>query len=136
MIPEVRTEQEFESILSKNLVTVVFFIKEDSDHSNELLGRIQLELIPNLREVNGVALIKIPLDTEVDFASLFNINEVPCTLVFYKGQKVSFYVQDRDNKLYKTDRFMGNDPKLPNKLFRFILHLFKRYKGEKDNHNS
>jgi len=131
MISEVRTETKFNSILSKNLVVVVFFIKKDSDHSSELLGRIQLELVPNLRNVNGVALIKIPMDSEVDFTSYFNINELPCTLVFYKGEKVSFYLQDSENKLYKTDRFMGNDPKLPNKLFRFILNLFRKFKGEK-----
>jgi hypothetical protein len=90
-----------------------------------------LELVPNLRNVDGVALIKIPLDSEVDFTSYFNINEVPSTLIFYKGEKVSFYLQDRENKLYKTDRFMGNDPKLPNKLFRFILNLFRKFKEEK-----
>lgn len=131
MISEVKTEEKFNSILSENLVVVVFFIKKDSDHSSELLGRIQLELVPNLRNVNGVALIKIPLDSEVDFTSYFNINEVPSTLIFYKGEKVSFYLQDRENKLYKTDRFMGNDPKLPNKLFRFILNLFRKFKEEK-----
>lgn len=131
MISEVKTEEKFNSILSENLVTVVFFIKEDSDYSNELMGRIKLELVPDLRDVSGVALIKIPIDCEVDFTTYFNINEVPCTLVFYKGEKVSFYLQDKENKMYKTDRFMGNDPKLPNKLFRFILNLFRKYKNEK-----
>lgn len=130
MISEVRTQEKFNSILSENLVTVVFFIKKDSDFSNELMGRIKLELVPHLSDINGVALIKIPIECETDFTSYFNINEVPCTLVFYKGEKVSFYLQDKENKLYKTDRFMGNDPKLPNKLFRFILNLFRKYKNE------
>ena len=118
MISEVTTIEKLETIISNHLFTVIFFIERDSDICNELLARIQLELIPHLRNVAGVALMKIPSDCKVDFFDHFNIREIPSTAVFYKGERVSFFEQDKNNVVYKTDKFIGNDPDLPNKLFR------------------
>ncbi len=130
MLPEITNKDEFEQLLAKNLVAIAVFIERNSDICSELIGRICLELIPNLREVKGVEIVMIPIDCPAAFADDFNINEVPNTLIFYKGQKVSFFQQGSEGKMYKTDRFMGNDPELPNKLFRFTLHLFRKYKKE------
>jgi len=127
MILDVNTIDQLENNISNHLIAVIFFIERDSDMCNELLGRIKLELIPHLREIEGVILMKISSDCEIDFFDHFNINEVPTTLVFYKGKHVSFFEQDKEENMYKTDRFIGNDPDLPNKLFRFILHLYKRF---------
>jgi hypothetical protein len=130
MISEINSIKQLEKNISNNLIAVIFFIEKDSDICNELLGRIQLELIPHLREIEGTILLKISSNCKVDFFDHFNINEVPSTIVFFKGQQVSFFEKDKKGTMYKTDRFIGNDPELPNKLFRFILHLYRRFKEE------
>ncbi len=130
MILKINTIDQLEDNISNHLVAVIFFIEQDSDMCNELLGRIKLELLPYIKEIDGVSLMKISLDCEIDFFDHFNINEIPSTLIFYKGKQVLFFEQDKEGIMYKTDRFIGNDPDLPNKLFRFILHLYKRFDKE------
>lgn len=130
MIFEINEIDQLEQLISTHFIAVIFFVERDSDPCNELLARIKLELFPHLRNVNGVVLMKINSDCKVDFFDHFNIKEVPSTVVFYKGKQVSFFEQDKNDVIYKSDRFIGNDPDLPNKLFRFILHLFKKFNAE------
>lgn len=127
MIQDISTKEDFEKIISDNIIVIAIFVKKDCEECNKTIDNIKTGLIPHIEKIERISVVSIGVENEF-FKEYFKISGIPTTILFFKGQIISFEEIDEKSNIYKVDRFIGNSPELSGNLFRLISHLFKSQK--------
>jgi len=126
---QISTKEQFEDIIRKNLIVVLYFFKHNCDKCHQLSEKLKREFESHVENVPGLAIVEINIDDSSFFMKYFKITAVPVIMVFFKGQVVWFKEQDDDCNVYETDRFIGYNPDLPYYVFKMVEHLVKNAKN-------